>query len=293
MNDFLKAAVGVLVILLVLLIGIGIGAMSGSDRGLDEDGVAVLNVEGVMIDSSEYLDSLRRIRREGRVKALVVRINSPGGAVAASQEVYEEIKKLGEKIPVVASMGTVAASGGYYVACAAEKIYANQGTVTGSIGVIAQFASYGELLKLARIEVEVIKTGKYKDLGSPLRRMPEEEKEYIRGLMDEVLSQFGSAVSESRKIEPERVAALSDGRIFTGAGAKSLGLVDEIGTMESALAEARRLAGLDEDSPRVEYPKKKNEFLEFLFPESAVRRALSSSPAKTSFGFYYIASLSH
>ena len=251
--------------------------------------MAVVNVEGVILDSSAYLESLRLIRRNDSVKAVVVRINSPGGSVAASQEIYEEVGKLAERLPVVASMGNVAASGGYYVACAADTIYANPGTVTGSIGVIAQFANYEQLLEWARIDVEVIKSGKMKDVGSPLRKMPEEERAYLQGLMDEVHEQFKGAVAESRKIDRAKVESFSDGRIVTGAAARKLGLVDETGNLETAVAEARRLAGLEDDSPVVEYPKRKHPLMELLFPEGSVARSIFASPVGTGFGLFYLA----
>ena len=294
MNHFLKTFLCALVILFAVSVGIGIGALvSGETGDFDRPGVAVVNVEGVILDSAPYLESIRRIRADDSVKAVVVRINSPGGAVASSQEIHEEIRRLGEDLPVVASMGTVAASGGYYVACAAARIYANPGTVTGSIGVIAQFANYEQLLEWARIDVEVIKSGRMKDMGSPLREMPEEERAYLQGLMDEVHEQFKGTVAASRKIDRERVASFSDGRIVTGAAAVGLGLVDETGTLETALAEARRLGGLEDDAPVVEYPRKKHPLLELVFPESSARRRLFTSPVKTSFGLFYLAGVSH
>lgn len=293
MNHFLKTFLCALVILFAVSVGIGIGALvSGGTGDFDRPGVAVVNVEGVILDSAPYLESIRRIRADDSVKAVVVRINSPGGAVASSQEIYEEIRRLGEDVPVVASMGTVAASGGYYVACAASGIYANPGTVTGSIGVIARFANYEQLLEWARIDVEVIKSGRMKDAGSPLREMSGEERAYLQGLMDEVHEQFRETVAAARGLDRERVASLSDGRIVTGATAVGLGLVDGTGTLETALAEARRLGGLEDDAPAVEYPRKRHPLLELLSPESSARR-LFASPARTGFGLFYLAGASH
>lgn len=131
--------------------------------------VAVLNIEGVILTSDEYLESLDAIRKDKSIRALVVRINSPGGAVGPSQEIYSELEDIKSELPVVASMGAVAASGGYYIACAADSIFANPGTITGSIGVVAQFLSYKQLLEWAKIDVEVVKSGDFKDLGSPLK----------------------------------------------------------------------------------------------------------------------------
>lgn len=290
LNFFLKTFLSLLVIFIICFVGILIGVLiSDQSRSPGGDGVAVINVDGVIIDSDPYIKSIRKIRETDSVKAVVVRINSPGGAVATSQEVYEELKSLGETMPVIASMGTVAASGGYYIACAAATIYANPGTITGSIGVIAQFASYEQLLKWAKVEVEVIKSGEFKDLGSPLRKMPETEKAYLQTLIDGVHSQFEATVSERRNLSAEKVALLSDGKIFTGSRAKELGLVDRIGTLETAIAEARKLGGLDEDSWISEYPVKRKTLVDFVFPETLAERAIFASPVKTGFGLYYIA----
>jgi protease-4 len=290
LNFFLKTFLSLLVIFLIGLAGILIGVLiSDQDQHPRGDGVAVINVNGIIIDSDPYIKSIREIRESDSVKAVVVRINSPGGAVATSQEIYEELKSLGETVPVIASMGTVAASGGYYIACAAATIYANPGTITGSIGVIAQFASYEQLLKWAKVEVEVIKSGEFKDLGSPLRKMPEAEKAYLQTLIDSVHSQFKDMVSEKRNLSPAKVASLSDGKIFTGSRAKELGLVDRIGTLEAAVAEARKLGGLNEDSWIREYPIKKKTLLDFVFPETLAERMIFASPVRTGFGLYYIA----
>ena len=290
LNFFLKTFLSLLVIFIIGFTGILIGMLiSGESQRAGGDGVAVINVDGIIIDSDPYIKSIRKIRETDSVKAVVVRINSPGGSVATSQEVYEELKNLGEEIPVIASMGTVAASGGYYIACAASTIYANPGTITGSIGVIAQFASYEQLLEWAKVEVEVIKSGEFKDLGSPLRKMPEAEKAYLQTLIDSVHSQFKDTVSKRRNLSPEKVVSLSDGKIFTGSRARELGLVDRIGTLETAIAEARKLGGLDEDSWIGEYPVRKKTLLDFVFPETLAERAILSSPVKTGFGLYYIA----
>lgn len=294
LNFFLKTFLSLLVIFLIGFAGILIGVLI-SDQSLSPggDGVAVINVDGIIIDSDPYIKSIRKIRETDSIKAVVVRINSPGGAVATSQEVYEELKSLGETMPVIASMGTVAASGGYYIACAASTIYANSGTITGSIGVIAQFASYEQLLRWAKVEVEVIKSGEFKDLGSPLRKMPEAEKAYLQTLIDSVHSQFKDTVSERRNLSPEKVATLSDGKIFTGSHAMELGLIDRIGTLEVAIAEARKLGGLDEDSWIKEYPIKKKTLIDFVFPATLAERAVLTSPVKTGFGLYYIADMAY
>ncbi len=289
LSFFLKIFFSLAAIFLIgsagILIGVLISDYSKSPGG---DGLAVINIDGVIIDPAPYIKSIRKIRDSDSVKAVVIRVNSPGGGVAASQEIYEELKSLGETMPVVASMGTVAASGGYYIACAALAIYANPGTVTGSIGVIAQFASYEQLLKWAKVEVEVIKSGEFKDLGSPLRKMPEAQKAYLQTLIDSTHAQFKETISERRNLTAAQVTSVSDGRIFIGSQAKQLGLIDRIGTVEAAIAEARELGGIDEDSWIREFPMKKKTLLDFVFPETVSERVNFISQAKTGFGLYYI-----
>src|SRR3970282_2376828 len=160
--------------------------------------IAILEIQGVILYSKRYLDSLSKIKKDDGIKAIVLRIDSPGGAVGPSQEIYSEILKLREKKPVIATLGSVGASGGYYIACAAQKILANPGTITGSIGVIAQFVSYEQLVKWAKLDVEVIKSGEFKDVGSPFKKMTETEKQYMQQLIDNVYSQFKLAVSQAR-----------------------------------------------------------------------------------------------
>lgn len=289
LSFFLKTCLSLMVIFLIGFAGILIGMLiSDHSQSPGGDGVAVVNIDGIIIDPDPYIKSVRKIRENDSIKAVVVRVNSPGGSVAASQEIYEELRSLGEVKPVVASMGTVAASGGYYIACAAATIYANPGTVTGSIGVIAQFASYEQLLKWAKVEVEVIKSGEFKDLGSPLRKMPEAQKAYLQTLIDSAHSQFKDMISERRNLPLEKVSSLSDGRIFIGSQAKKLGLVDRVGTVEAAIAEARKLGSLDEDSWIREYPVKRKTLADFVFPETLSERVSFVSPVRTGFGFYYI-----
>ncbi len=290
MNFFLKTFFCILILLFTILAGIVIGiSISDQDGVPGGDGLAVIKIEGIIINSEPYLKSIRKIRKSDSVKAVVVRINSPGGSVATSQEIYEELKSLGEDIPVIASMGSVAASGGYYIACAASEIYANPGTVTGSIGVIAQFANYEQLLKWARVEFEVIKTGEFKDAGSPLRKMSKEQREYLQELVDGVLVQFKDTVAERRNMNSKKVDSLSDGKIFAGSQAKKLGLIDHIGTFEVAIAEARKLGDLDKDSWIIEYPIKKKTLFDHLLPETLSGRTIISTPLKTGFGLFYVA----
>lgn len=284
---FLTVAI-IFLLFFVFLAGIGSGLLLSGEGGITSgDKVAVLRVEDVILDSQIYLESIETITNDEDVKAVVVRIDSPGGSVGPSQEIYSELKQLGEKIPVVASIGGVGASGGYYIACASEKIYANPGAITGSIGVIAQFASYEKLLNWAKIDVEVIKSGKYKDVGSAFKEMNEEDREYIQQLIDNVYSQFKSAVASSRNLDAKEIDRVADGKIYTGEQALNLKLIDELGTINDAITMAGKLGGIKGEPDVVNFPKKKSRLYELL--ESKIdTNILTSTPVKSRFGLFYL-----
>ncbi len=196
---------------------------SAPSISLSSSHVAVLDLEGVIFDSKEFTDQLKEYGNRSAVKAVVLRVNSPGGGVAASQEIYEAVKKVrteGKK-KVVVSMSSVGASGAYYVACAADKIFANPGTITGSIGVIAEWYNYGELLEWAKLKSVVFKSGDLKDAGSPTRPLTEKEKAYFQSLINNMFNQFVTAVATSRHMDEAIVRKLADGRVFTGQEARS------------------------------------------------------------------------
>lgn len=289
MRGFLRTIFFILILFFTFITGIGLGfVISGEDGfGVSGERVAVLRIDGIILDSQIYLESLSAIKKNKSIKALVLRIDSPGGAVGPSQEIYSEVKLLREKMPVLASIGAVGASGGYYIACAAEKILANPGTITGSIGVIAQFVNYEQLLQWAKLDVEVIKSGEFKDLGSPLREMTELEKNYFQELIDNVHSQFKLAVSEGRGIGPEEVDQIADGRVFTGEQAKELKLIDELGTISDAIRLAGNVSGIGKEPDVVYYPKSKTRFFDLLFSNFKTH-ALSGFPVKERFGLFYL-----
>lgn len=252
---FLSAFFGL--ILLISIISLFVG------EGFGKDKVAVVTVNGVITDSKSVIEQLHDAEENSGVKAIVVRINSPGGGVGASQEIYREVSKIKEK-KVVVSMSSVAASGGYYIACGAEKIYANPGTLTGSIGVLMEFADVEELLGKIGLKGYVLKSGQYKDIGSPIRPMSDQEKELLQGVIDNVYKQFVGAVSKGRKLPEDYVKGIADGRIFTGEQAKDLKLVDELGNLEDAIDEVARMAGI-RGKPYVKYMEKKRFSIFSLF----------------------------
>ena len=277
-----------LFILFSFIVGIGVGLVISREDGFPiGERVAILEVQGVILDSQPYLDSISKIKKDDGIKAIVLRIDSPGGAVGPSQEIYSEILKLREKKPVIATLGSVGASGGYYIACAAQKILANPGTITGSIGVIAQFVSYEQLLKWAKLDVEVIKSGEFKDVGSPFKKMTETEKQYMQQLIDNVYSQFKLAVSKARGIDSKEMDKIADGRIFTGEQAKDLKLIDELGTLSDAVNLAGSLSGIKGEPNVSYYPKKKMNFLDFILSKFDTE-VLSGLPLKERFGLFYL-----
>jgi len=227
--------------------------------GLAGDRIAVVYLEGVIFDSKTINEQLKMYGDDSRVKAILLRMDTPGGGVAASQEIADQVKWLraekGKK--VVISMGSVGASGGYYIACAADKIYANRGTITGSIGVIAEWVNYGNLLKWAQMQPEVIKSGELKDVGSPTREITPKERAYLQGLINQMFEQFVSAVADGRKdhLTREQVKQLSDGRVYTGEEALREKLVDDLGNYDAALKGTAELVGI-KGEPQVVTPPK-------------------------------------
>jgi protease-4 len=235
----------------------GISAVLGDKRSFSvRDRIGVVSVEGFIGDSNDIVEQLDQFSKDDSIKAVVLRINSPGGSVAPSQEIYEAVLQVKKKKKVVASMGAVAASGGYMIACAADRIVANPGTITGSISAIMHFANVEELLKKIGLKTTAIKSGKYKDIGSPAREMTQEEKALIQELVDDIYDQFLDMVAQNRKIAKEDLRKIADGRVFSGRQAKKLGLVDDIGDMGYALDLAGKMSGI-EGKPDVAYPKKK------------------------------------
>lgn len=237
---------------IVLSLVVATGGSSGLGFG---SRIAVLEVEGVIVDDEAFLDRVRRFRDDPSVKGWVVAINSPGGVVAPSQSIYETMRRVRveDDEPVVAVIGSVGASGGYYVALAADSILAMPGSITGSIGVIMEYPNVRELLDRVGVEMEVVKSGAQKDLGSPFRDMDPAEREILVAMVEDVHAQFVEVVAESRGMPMEDVLRLADGRIFSGRQALAAGLVDGMGNVEEAISLAGRMAGLGPD-PRTARP---------------------------------------
>ena len=230
-----------------------------------DDRIGLIRVEGVILDSQTTIGELKRFSENPSVKAIVIRIDSPGGGVVPSQEIHDAVKRVRNKNnkAVIASMGSVAASGGYYIAAATDRIVANPGTLTGSIGVIMETANVEGLLQKIGVEGIVIKSGKYKDVGSPLRKMSADERGLLQAVMDDVHKQFIEAVAEGRSLELRAAQVLADGRIFTGRQAKEAKLVDELGDLEDAIQLAAEVVGI-EGEPKVIEPRRRFSLREIL-----------------------------
>ena len=242
--------------------------MARGSGGADGEAVGVVEIEGAIVDARDTIESIRRFRKDEDIKAIVIRIDSPGGAVGPSQEIYREIRKTVETKKVVASMGAVAASGGYYVACATDGIVANPGTITGSIGVIMGYTNFRQLLDKIGMVPVVIKSGPYKDTGSPTREMRDDEREILQSITSNIHEQFVTAIAEGRKMDRAQVEQVADGRIFTGEDAKSRGLVDRLGNFEDALEWAGELGGIDGEVVPVYARDEKLSLLRYLMSSS-------------------------
>lgn len=231
------------------------------------DAVGVVELQGVILDSKETLKNLSKFEERSEVKAIVMRLDSPGGAVAPSQEIYQAVKNY--KKPVVMSMGSVAASGAFYISAAGKKVFANPGTLTGSIGVIMEFVNLEKLYDWAKVKRYSLTSGRYKAMGSSYKSMTPEERELLQQMIDEVLHQFAQAVATGRHMKLADVMKVADGRIMNGEQAKNYKLVDELGGIDDAIQEAAKLGGI-KGKPRVVYPRQEHglDFLDLVLDKN-------------------------
>lgn len=242
-----------------LVLAIVLSATAGRSAPLLGQRIAVLEIDGIIHDDVEILEQIRQLRRNGSVKGYLVVINSPGGEVGPSQSIYMELKRIRDEdeMPVVAAIGAVGASGGYYVALGADSIYVLPGSLTGSIGVVMEVPQVQGLMDRIGIEMEVVKSSDFKDIGSPFRPFRPDDREVLEGLVQDVYSQFITTVAEERQLPIEEVRRLADGRIYSGRQALEIGLVDGIGNLNDALAAVGRMAGLG-DEPRIIRPPQRH-----------------------------------
>jgi protease-4 len=261
-----------LVFIGLVFVGIALFAFSAAIRftggeytyGGSGDKIAIVEINDVIMSSERTVEQIKKYRQDKSIKAIIIRMNTPGGGVAASQEIYEEVKKTRDsgKI-IVVSMGSLAASGGYYISMGANLIVANPGTLTGSIGVIAQFMNIKDLAEKLGINETTIKSGELKDAGSPFREMNEKDKEYFQDVVDNSFGQFLDVVAKERKMDKEKLMQYANGRVFTGLQAKQYGLIDSLGTFEDAVRITSQMAGI-EGEPRLIREKKRISFFETI-----------------------------
>lgn len=254
---FLGGGLILLALSVLILWVVALLAVEGGGGAFGPSGdIAVVEINGPIVESSEIVDQFDRLEKNEDIPGVLVRIDSPGGGVGASQEMYQAVKRIKKTKKVVVSMGGVAASGGYYIAVAADKIVANPGTITGSIGVLMDYTNVERLLDFLKVHAELLTAGKMKDVGSPLKPLSETDRSYLLGILQNMHAQFKKAVQEGRGLSPEKVDEIADGRIFTGEQALAEGLVDQLGNQQDAvdlLAKMLEIKG----EPKLVYPKKK------------------------------------
>jgi protease-4 len=263
---FILGGVVVFLAMVMMVVLRFMGPSSGLAFG---EKIGVIPIHGTILNAEPILSQLVAFKKDKRIKAIILRIDSPGGGVGASQEIYREIRKTISVKKIVVSMGGVAASGGYYIAAAADRIVANPGTITGSIGVIMEFIQMEELLQKIGISLEVIKSGEYKDVGSPHRKLSERERDLMNRLILDIQEQFVDAVVDGRGLEKEAVQAIADGRILSGAMAKDLGLVDQLGNFQDAVALAKKMGGIKGEAGLVYPARPRVGLLDIIFQKAS------------------------
>jgi protease-4 len=274
-----------------LLILAGRGSTSSNDDGFAfGDKIGVIDLEGVIIEPQTIAKQLKKFGEDDSIKAIVLHVNTPGGGVAASEEIYEAVKRVREKNKkrVVASVVSVGASGGYYVMCATDKIYADRGSIVGSIGVISQWVNYGEFLKWAKLKDVTFKAGALKDTGNPAREMTDEEKKYFQSLLDDMHGQFISAVAQGRKMKEEDVKAIADGRVWTGQEAKDLHLIDQIGDFDTAVHDTAKSVGITGEPTIVRPEKQRRTLFDLMFGDISDYVPSSTKLMENHPGFYFL-----
>ena len=274
---------------LIAAVLLTMGSQDSADFAFS-DRIQVVEVEGELLQSQPILEQLKRYEDSNGVKAILLNIDSPGGGVAVSQEIYTEVKRLREKKDktIVAYLSSTGASGAFYVACAANKIVANPGTIVGSIGVIAEWVNYADLLEWAKVKEVVFKTGEFKDTGSATRPLTENERKYFQGLIDDMYVQFLEAVASGRKLDLEEVRSMADGRVFTGRVAKERKLVDDIGNFQDAVDITAKLAGISGKPHLLRLTRQRVTLLDVLTTDLSRLSPFNGQGLKSQIKFQYL-----
>ncbi len=254
------------------------------------DKIGVVDIEGVILTPMDTLKQLRYLSQDKDIKAIVLRLNTPGGGAAASEEIYREVRRIRDekKKPIVADIETVGASGGYYVASGSDKIYANNASIVGSIGVIAEWYNYADLLRWAKLKNIVIKTGEFKDTGNPAREMTPAEQAYLQQLIDNMKGQFVAAVADGRHAKPEDISSIADGRVWTGQQALGLHLIDQVGDFRTAVMDTAKMAGIKGEPTVVRVEKPHRTVLDLLVGDVSDLIPDRAKLMEQNVGFYYL-----
>jgi protease-4 len=252
--------------------------------------IGVVDLEGVILDPNDVVDQLRRFADDDSIKAIIVHVNSPGGGVAASEEIYREVKRVRDEKhkKIVASIETVGASGAYYVSSATNKIYADNGSVVGSIGVIAEWVNYGDLMRWAKLKPEVLKVGQFKDTGDPTRELTPAERQYMQGLIDNMYGQFVQAVADGRHAKVSDIKPIADGRVWTGQQAMDMHLIDQIGDFRSAVMDTAKSVNIRGEPVLVHPERDRKSLLDLLFGDASKYLPTKEKLLDQQIGFYYL-----
>ncbi len=254
------------------------------------DRIGVVDLSGVILSPQPVVDQLKKFGDDSSIKAIILHVNSPGGGVAASEEIYREVKRIHteKKKKIVVSIETVGASGAYYVASASDKIFADQGSIVGSIGVIAQWVNYGDLLKWAKLKDVVIKTGEFKDTGNPARDLTPAEQAYMQELIENMFGQFVKAVADGRSLKYDDVKSMANGKVWTGEQAKNMKLIDSIGDFQSAVDDTAKSVGIKGEPTLVRPEKEHKTLLDLLLGDVSQYLPTREKLMEQQVGFYYL-----
>src|SRR6266700_4832892 len=278
----------VLAVFTLVYVALHAGGQQAGFRGFG-DKIGVVDLEGVILDPNEVVDQLRKFADDDSIKAIVIHVNSPGGGVAASEEIYREVKRVRDEKHkrIVASIETVGASGAYYVSSATNKIYADSGSVVGSIGVISEWVNYGTLLHWAKLKEEILKVGEFKDTGDPTRELTAAERQYMQGLIDNMYVQFVQAVADGRHAKVTDIKSIADGRVWTGEQALSIHLIDPIGDFRTVVLDTAKSVNISGEPVLVHSERDRKSLLDLLFGDASQWLPTKEKLLDQQVGFYY------
>ena len=279
----------VLAVFTLVYLALHAGGQQSAGLGFG-DKIGVVDLDGVIMSPTETCDQLRRLADDDSVKAIIIHVNSPGGGVAASEEIYRQVKRIRDekKKYIVSSIETVGASGAYYVSSATNKIFADNGSVVGSIGVIAEWVNYGDLMRWAKLKPELLKVGKFKDTGDPTRELTPEERQYMQGLIDNMYGQFVQAVADGRHTKFDDVKSIADGRVWTGEQAMGMHLIDAVGDFRAAVLDTAKVVKISGEPSLVHAEKQRKTLLDLLFGDVTPWLPTKEKLLDQQIGFYYL-----